>query len=99
MGKLIIGLVIGLIIGGVGGGMLGVGSGAGVGIATGASVGICGVIKAAQDENLLTDEQVDQVFTRGLANIVELTGEGEAQQIVGGADGCDEVLQKLRDAA
>ena len=101
MGKLILGLVIGLLIGGVGGGMLGVGSGAGIGIATGLSAGVCGIANAAQQEGLLTEEQVDQVFNRAVSNLKELTPDAEegGETIVGAASECDAVLQKLRDAA
>lgn len=101
MGKLILGLVIGLVIGGVGGGLLGVGSGAGIGIATGLSAGVCGITHAAQQEGLLTEEQVDQVFNRAVNNLRELTPDAESggETIVGAASDCDAVLQELRDAA
>lgn len=101
MGKLILGLVIGLLVGGIGGGMLGIGSGAGVGIATGLSAGVCGIANAAQQEGLLTEEQVDQVFNRAVSNLRDLTPDAEAggEAIVGAASECDAVLQQLRDAA
>ena len=101
MGKLILGLVIGLLVGGIGGGMLGVGSGAGIGIATGLSAGVCGIANAAQQEGLLTEEEVDQVFNRAVSNLRELTPDAEdsGETIVGAASECDGVLQKLRDAA
>ncbi|MBY6082782.1 MULTISPECIES: hypothetical protein [Ruegeria] len=101
MGKLILGLVIGLLVGGIGGGMLGIGSGAGMGIATGLSAGVCGIANAAQQEGLLTEEQVDQVFNRAVTNLRELTPDAEenGDAIVGAASECDAVLQQLRDAA
>ena len=101
MGKLILGLVIGLLVGGIGGGMLGVGSGAGIGIATGLSAGVCGIANAAQQEGLLTEEEVDQVFNRAVSNLRELTPDAEdsGETIVGAASECDDVLQKLRDTA
>ncbi|WP_170411485.1 hypothetical protein [Ruegeria arenilitoris] len=101
MGKLILGLVIGLIVGGIGGEMLGIGTGAGAGIVTGLSAGVCGVANAAQQEGLLTKEEVDQVFNRAVSNLSELTpeAEGSGEAIVGAASECDDVLQKLRDAA
>ncbi len=101
MGKLILGLVIGLLVGGIGGGMLGVGSGAGIGIATGLSAGVCGIANAAQQEGLLTEEEVDQVFNRAVSNLKELTPDAEdsGETIVGAASECGDVLQKLRDAA
>ncbi len=92
--------VVGLLVGGVGGGVMGVGSGAGIGIATGLSAGVCGVANAAQQEGLLTAEQVDQVFNRAVANLQALTPEAEdgGETIVGAASECDAVLQKMRDA-
>ena len=93
--------VIGLLVGGIGGGMLGIGSGAGIGIATGLSAGVCGIAKAAQQEGLLTQEQVDQVFNRAVSNLRDLTPDAEdsGEAIVGAASECDAVLQKLREAA
>ncbi len=101
MGKLIIGLVIGLIVGGIGGGVLGVGTGAGAGIATGLSAGVCGITRAAQQEGLLNEEQVDQVFNRAMNNLKELTPDAEegGEEIVGAASECEQFLQQLRDAA
>lgn len=101
MGKLILGLVIGLIVGGIGGGMLGVGTGAGAGIATGLSAGVCGIANAAQQEGLLTEEQVDQVFNRAVSNLRELTPDAEenGETIVGAASECDAFLQEMRNAA
>ncbi len=91
----------GLILGGVGGGMVGVGSGAGIGIATGLSAGVCGIANAAQQEGLLTEEQVDQVFNRAVSNLRELAPNMEdgGGEIVGAAGECDAVLQQLREAA
>ncbi len=93
--------IVGLVVGGIGGGLLGVGSGAGIGIATGLSAGVCGIANAAQQEGLLTEEQVDQVFNRAVSNLRELTPDVEdsGEAIVGAASECDAVLQKLRDAA
>jgi len=104
MGKTLIGivaLVVGLIVGGLGGAVLGVGSGAGVGIATGLSAGACGIVRAAQAEGFLTDEQADQVFNRALADLRALAPDAEAgaEQIVGSAADCEAVLARLREAA
>ena len=101
MGKLILGLVVGLLVGGIGGGMLGVGTGAGIGIATGLSAGVCGIANAAQQEGLLTSEEIDQVFNRAVSNLKELAPDAEesGETIVGAASECDGVLQKLREAA
>ncbi|MEM6496491.1 MAG: hypothetical protein AAF709_07185 [Pseudomonadota bacterium] len=93
--------IVGLLFGGIGGGMMGLGSGAGIGIATGLSAGVCGIANAAQQEGLLTEEQVDQVFNRAVSNLKELAPEAEegGGEIVGAASECDAVLQALRDAA
>ncbi|MEO9574478.1 MAG: hypothetical protein ABJ263_04850 [Tateyamaria sp.] len=97
----VLSLIVGLVVGGIGGGMVGIGSGAGIGIATGLSAGICGVANAAQQEGLLTPEQVDQVFNRAVSNLEELTPEAEesGETIVGAASECEGLLQKLREAA
>jgi hypothetical protein len=104
MGKIliaIVALVIGLIVGGIGGAALGIGGGAGVGIATGLSAGACGIVQAAQEEGLLTDEQVDQVFARALADFSEMAGEAAAGDgmLAGGAAECNAVMARLREAA
>ena len=93
--------VVGLIVGGIGGGMMGVGTGAGVGVATGLSAGVCGIANAAQQESLLTEEQVDQVFNRAVSNLKELTQDADSggETIVGAASECDAVLQHLRYSA
>lgn len=97
----IVSLVLGGVLGFAGGAVTGFGGGAGLGIATGLSAGVCGVAKAAQDEGLLTAEQVDQVFNRAVENLRALSPdlEAEAEQIVGGAGECDAVLDRLRQAA
>ena len=104
MGKVLLAIVF-LVLGGIfgfaGGAAIGFGGGAGMGIATGLSAGVCGLAKAAQDEGLLTDEQVDQVFNRAVENLRALSPEieSDAEQIVGGAGECDAVLERLRHAA
>jgi hypothetical protein len=104
MGKALIAilaLVVGLVAGGLGGAALGIGGGAGLGIATGLSAGACSIAQAAQAEGLLTEEQVDQVFNRALADLRALTPEAEtsAEPMVGTAADCDAVLAQLREAA
>lgn len=101
MGKaviLIVGLVIGFLGGTVLGGSLIGGAATGVGIATGMSAGICSTVQAAQEEGLLTAEQVDQVLTRAAADLSDLSGDGDADKIVGGSDDCENVLKQLREA-
>lgn len=104
MGKALIAiaaLVLGLVVGGLGGAALGIGGGAGIGIATGISAGACGIVQAAQQEGLLTDEEVDQVFTRALADFRDMTpdAEGTEAPLAGGAAECDAVMARLREAA
>lgn len=86
MGKLLIGIV-GLVIGIVAGtffgrAMIG-GAATGVGIATGMSAGVCSTVIAAQEEGLLTTEQVDQVLTRAAADLAEISGETAPDAVVG----------------
>lgn len=94
-------LIIGIATGFTGGALVGVGGGAGIGIATGLSAGACGVAKAAQDQGLLTAEQVDRIFNRAIGNLRALSPavEQDAMQISGGAGECDSVLERLRQAA
>ena len=101
MGKVLIAiifLVIGLAIGIFGGGLL-IGASTGVGIATGVSAGICSTVQAAEQEGLLTPDQVDQVLNRAAANVAELAGSEAPAEMVGSAAECDAVLERLRSAA
>lgn len=102
MGKAIIGvicLVVGLVVGAVFGGSLVGGGAMGVGIATGLSAGVCTTVKAAQEEGIMTAEQVDQVLTRATADMAAMSGETSTDAIVGSAAECDAVLARLREAA
>lgn len=101
MGKVLFG-VLGLVIGAA----LGVflvapvmtGAAAGVGIATGLSAGICATMQAAQEEQLLTSDQIDQVLNRTAADMAALSGEVAPEEMVGGIDGCAEVMERLRSS-
>ena len=64
MGKPITGIVIGLVVGVVGALTLGGGAEMGLGVATGLSASACCVLKGAQEENLITAEQADQILNR-----------------------------------
>ncbi|WP_193139071.1 MULTISPECIES: hypothetical protein [unclassified Meridianimarinicoccus] len=100
MGKLLIGvimLVVGLLIGAFVGAPMMIGTAAGVGIATGLGAGICTTVQAAQDEGLLSAEQVDQVLTRASRNL-DTDGSYDGE-IVGSAAQCEEVLANLKEAA
>jgi hypothetical protein len=101
MGNIIIGLV-GLIVGAVLGAFIAApvmsGAAAGVGVATGLSAGICSTVQAAQEEGLLTAEQVDQVLTRAAADMSALAGETAPEDVVGGLDDCAAVMERLRAA-
>ena len=74
------------------------GAAAGVGIATGLSAGICATVQAAQEEDLLTPEQVDQVLNRAPADKAELAGEEAPEKMVGAVRDCDAVMERLRSA-
>ena len=102
MGKLligIVGLVIGVVAGGFFGGAIIGGTAAGVGIATGMSAGVCSTVIAAQEEGLLTPEQVDQVLTRAAADLAEMSGETAPDAVVGSTSDCDAVMEQIRSAA
>ncbi len=74
------------------------GTAAGIGIATGLSAGICATMQAAQKEELLTPEQIDQVLNRAAADMAELSGEDAPEEMVGGVDDRDAVMERLRSA-
>ena len=96
MGKVLT-LILGLVVGAIGGTMFGgslIGAATGVGIATGMSAGICSTVQAAQEEGLLTSEQVDKVLTRAAADLSDEAGSGE---IVGVSADCETVMQQLRE--
>ncbi len=101
MGKVLIG-ILGLVIGAAMGIFLVApvmtGAAAGVGIATGLSAGICATVQAAQEEQLLTPEQIDQVLNRAAADMAELSGEAAPEEMVGGVNDCAEVMERLRSA-
>lgn len=97
----IVALVVGLVLGGLGGAMLGIGGATGVGVATGLSAGACGIVQAAREEGLLTDEQVDQVFNRAVSDFREMTPDAEEGDtlLAGSAAECGAVMARLREAA
>ncbi len=102
MGKFLIAilfLILGAVVGAVGGLTLGGGAMAGIGVATGLSAGICSTVKAAQEEGLLSSEQVDQVLNRAARDLESISNLPEGEQVVGTATACDGVLQKLREAS
>ncbi|WP_135506434.1 hypothetical protein [Roseovarius aestuariivivens] len=97
MGKIIAGL-IGLIIGAVGGMSLGGGAMMGAGVATGLSAGICATVQAAQEEGLMTAEQVDQVLTRAAQDLGSTAQLDDEAAMVGSADQCQSVMDNLTAA-
>jgi hypothetical protein len=102
MGKALIALialVVGLGVGTIFGGALLGGTAAGVGIATGLSAGICSTVTAAQEEGLLTAEQIDQVLSRATADAAAAAGEDAPGALVGSADECAAVMERLRSSA
>lgn len=102
MGKALI-AVLGLIVGAA----LGVffvapvltGAAAGVGVATGLSAGICATVQAAEEEGLMTQEQIDQVLNRAATNMADLAGEEAPGDIVGAVADCEAVMDRLRSGA
>ena len=101
MGKTVIGLiglVVGAVLGAMFGGALIGGSAAGLGVATGLSAGICSTVQAAQEEGLLTAEEVDQVLNRAAADSAAMVGSETPETIVGSAADCAGVMQRLRAA-
>lgn len=102
MGKAIIGilgLVIGLVAGAVFGGALIGGTAMGIGAGTGLSAGICATVQAAQEEGIMTAEQVDQVLVRAAQDLAGTEGVPEGTEMVGGAADCAQVMERLRAAA
>ncbi len=93
----IIGLVVGLLAGAIFGGSIIGGTAAGVGIATGLSAGICSTVNAAEEEGLLSDEQIAQVLARATADMGGTVPEDAT--LVGTRAECETVMQRLRDAA
>jgi hypothetical protein len=94
----VIALVIGLAIGAFGALTFGGGMMAGAGAAAGLSVGICSTVRAAQEEGLMTAEQVDRVLNRAAQ---DLSGAGElppGHEVVGSAAACEKVLARVRES-
>jgi hypothetical protein len=97
MGKVLI-AVIGLVIGAFGAMTLSGGAMAGLGAGTGLATGICSTVKAAQDEGIMTAEQVDKVLNRAANNLAAMSGKPVEKEIVGSAAACERVLARLREA-
>lgn len=102
MGKVVfglIGLVVGVVLGTMFGGALIGGSAAGIGVATGLSAGICSTVQAAQEEGLLTAEEVDQVLNRAATDSAAMAGGETPATIIGSAEECEGVMDRLRAAS
>ena len=95
----IIGLVIGTVLGIVFGAPLMMGTAAGLGVASGLNAGICATVQAAQDEGLLSAEQVDQVLTRAASDIAAVQGLELEEDILGSSAHCEKVMADLAEAA
>jgi hypothetical protein len=95
----IIGLVIGAVLGIVFGAPLMMGTAAGLGVASGLNAGICATVQAAQDEGLLSAEQVDQVLTRAASDIAAVQGLELEEDILGSLAHCEKVMADLAEAA
>jgi hypothetical protein len=101
MGKVLIALAA-LGVGAVAGAVLGTallgGAMTGAGVAVGLSAGICSTVKAAQEEGLMTPEQVDQVMNRAAADVAAASGKDAPAEIAGSAAACETALARLREA-
>lgn len=95
----ILGLVVGLVLGTVFGGAALTGAAAGIGIATGLSAGICSTVIAAKEEAMLDDAQITQVLARAAQEISGTEAVTDTADLVGSVDECEQVMQKLKDAA
>lgn len=101
MGRILIGLgglILGLVIGVLASGAV-VGGAAGIGVATGLSGGICAVVTAAQDEGVLTEEEIGQVLRRAASNLSGDAALPDDLEVVGNAEECQQVMARLREAA
>jgi hypothetical protein len=99
MGKVVIaviGLIIGIGIGASGAMIFGGGTMAGIGVASGLSAGICTTVKAAQEEGIMTAQQVDQVMNRAVRDLAALRGLQPSEEIVGSAAACERVIARLQ---
>lgn len=102
MGKTILAilcLVVGLVIGTMFGGALIGGGAVGIGIATGLGAGVCSTVQAAQEEGIMSAEQVDQVLNRAAADLATFSSVEAPEAIVGSAADCEDVLARLKAAA
>ncbi len=102
MGKLAVGiisLVVGLVVGAVGALTVGGGAMAGAGVATGLTTGICMTVEAAEDLDLMTPEQVEQVLTRAAENLsaVGAVPEGQPSEVADTSAECRSFMEKLRN--
>ncbi|WP_108839347.1 hypothetical protein [Tateyamaria sp. Alg231-49] len=95
----IIGLVIGAVLGTVFGGAAMTGTAAGLGVASGLNAGICATVQAAENERLLSPEQVDQVLTRAASDLMALQGREPEGDILGTSAHCEKVMADLAEAA
>jgi hypothetical protein len=94
----VIALVIGLAIGAFGALTFGGGMMAGAGAAAGLSVGICSTVQAAQEEGLMTAEQVDRVLSRAAQDLSGAGGVPPGHEVVGSAAACEKVLARVRES-
>lgn len=68
---------------------------AGLGAATGIATGICSTVRAAQELEFLTPEQVDAVLARAAKDAGGDASE-ESQTAMGSAKACDDYLETMR---
>lgn len=82
MGKLIVGFLAGLILGGVGAIFMS-GGAMGVGAATGLSAGICSIVEAAEQTQMMTPDQIEQVLVKAIENMKSVSDD----ELPGAVDG------------
>ena len=95
----IVGLVLGAVLGVVFGGAVMTGTAAGIGVASGLNAGICATVQAAQNEGLLSPEQVDQVLMRAASDLAAVHGREPEGDILGSSAHCEKVMAELAEAA
>jgi hypothetical protein len=94
----VIALVIGLAIGGFGALTFGGGMMGGAGAAAGLSAGICSTVQAAQEEGIMSAEQVDRVLSRAAQDLSGAGGVPAGHEVVGSAAACGKVLARVRES-
>ncbi|MCA8879312.1 MAG: hypothetical protein KDA73_04975 [Rhodobacteraceae bacterium] len=99
MGKVgvgLLGLILGLVIGIFVAMSIGMGALLGVGAGTGLATGICAVVHAAQQEGLLTADQVNQVLARAARDLSGSADSSDVSELAGSAASCDALIARFQ---